>query len=181
MKWKQNDDDSETMWKQHKTKLILLVIAAFFLLAAGVYTGFKLGRSSKGSMLAADPNAVAIDRNYLNTLQYNTSTASQGNFIHHLFTDLYFSSNTTTQELPAWNDPENPYNLMVTLNLSGEEEPLAASGLIPPGQMLSSITLAHALTVGDYDATLLCTPIDDHGNTYGSLSAKVVIHVVDSK
>lgn len=159
--------------------MILLIIAGALLLAASVYAGFKLGRSSKSANLTTDPNAVEIDKDYLNTLQHNPSAANQGNFIHHLFTDVYFTPGSTTQELPTWNDPENSCNLMVALHLLGEEEPLAASGLIPPGQMLSSITLAHTLATGDYNATLVCTPVDDHGNVYGSLSAKVVIHVVD--
>jgi len=128
-----------------------------------------------------DPNAVPIDEAYLASQHYNPSTAVQGSFFHHLFTDLYFTVGSTAQELPVWNDPENPYNLMVTLYLEDEEEPLVASGLIPPGQMLSSVTLAHALAAGEYTATLVNTPADDRGNVYGSLSAKVVIHVVDDR
>lgn len=159
----------------------LLMLAGVLLLAAGVYAGFRLGRSGGGSNFATDPNAVKIDRDYLNTLQYNPSTAVQGNFIHHLFTDVYFTPDSIAQELPAWNDPENTYNLMIALNLSGEEAPLVTSGPIPPGQMLSSVTLSHVLTAGDYDATFVCTPIDDHGNACGSLSAKVVVHVADGK
>ena len=128
-----------------------------------------------------DPNAVPIDEAYLASQHYNPSTAVQGSFIHHLFTDLYFTVGSTTQELPVWNDPENPYHLMVTLYLEDEEEPLIVSGLIPPGQMLSSVTLAHVLAEGDYIATLVDTPADDRGNVYGSLSAKVTIHVVDDR
>lgn len=169
------------MWKQYKTKLILLIIAGTILLAAGVYAGFKLGRSSNNSNFMIDPNAVEIDKDYLAGLQYNPSTANQGNFIHHLFTDLYFTPDATTQELPAWNDPANTYNLMITLHLSGEAEPLAVSGLILPGQMLTSVILAHGLAAGDYDATLVSTPIDDQGNVYGSLNAQVIIHVVNSR
>ena len=169
------------MWKQYKTKLILLLLAGVLLLAAGVYAGFRLGRSGEGPNLAADPSAVKIDRDYLNTLQYNPSTATQGNFIHHLFADVYFTSDSISEELPAWNDPENTYNLMIALNLSGEEAPLVTSGPIPPGQMLSSVTLSHVLAAGDYNATFVCTPIDDHGNVYGSLSAKLAIHVVDGE
>ena len=169
------------MWKQYKAKLIILIIAGILLLAAGVYAGFKLGVSGRGSSQMLDPNAVMIDEAYLVSLHYNPSTAVQGNFIHHLFTDLHFIAGLTTQELPVWNDPENPYNLMVTLYLEDEEEPLATSGLIPSGQMLSSITLAHVLVVGDYTATLVNTPVDDRGNVYGSLSAKVTIHVTDNR
>jgi len=169
------------MWQQYKKKLILLIIAGVLLLASGIYTGYKLGASGRGSSTMLDPNAVPIDEAYLASQHYNPSTAVQGSFFHHLFTDLYFTPDATIQELPAWNDPANTYNLMISLNLSGEVEPLSVSGLIPPGQMLSSITLAHGLAVSEYDAILVCTPIDDHGNTYGSLSAKAVIHVVDSK
>ncbi len=128
-----------------------------------------------------DPNAVPIDEAYLASQHYNPSTAVQGNFIHHLFTDLYFTPGSTTQELPVWNDPENPYSLMVTLYLDGEEGPLVVSGFIPPGQMLSSVTFTHVLAAGDYSATLINTPADDQGNVYGSLSAKVVIHVTDDR
>ncbi len=53
------------MWKQYKTKLILLIIAGTILLAAGVYAGFKLGRSSNNSNFMIDPNAVEIDKDYL--------------------------------------------------------------------------------------------------------------------
>jgi hypothetical protein len=70
---------------------------------------------------------------------------------------------------------------MITLHLSGEAEPLAVSGLILPGQMLTSVILAHGLAAGDYDATLVSTPIDDQGNVYGSLNAQVIIHVVNSR
>ena len=128
-----------------------------------------------------DPNAVTIDEAYLASQHYNSSIAAQGNFIHHLFTDLHFIAGSATQELPVWNDPENPYNLMVTLYLEDEEEPLVASGLIPPGQMLSSVTLAHVLAEGDYIATLIDTPADDQGNVYGSLSAKVTIHITEDR
>ena len=117
------------MWKQYKRKLILLIIAGTMLLAAGVYAGFKLGRSGNNSNLAIDPNAVPIDEAYLASQHYNPSTAVQGSFIHHLFTDLYFTVGSTTQELPVWNDLENPYNLMVTLYLEDEEEPLAENSL----------------------------------------------------
>ena len=169
------------MWKQYKNKLILLIIAGVLLLASGIYTGYKLGASGRWSSPMLDPNAVPIDDAYLASQHYNPSTAVQGSFIHHLFTDLYFTVGSTTQELPVWNDPENPYHLMVTLYLEDEEEPLIVSGLIPPGQMLSSVTLAHVLAEGDYIATLVDTPADDRGNVYGSLSAKVTIHVVDDR
>ena len=128
-----------------------------------------------------DPNAMPIDEAYLASQHYNPSTAVQGSFIHHLFTDLYFTVGSTTQELPVWNDPENPYSLMVTLYLDGDEEPLVMSALIPPGQMLSSVSLAHVLAEGEYTATLVDTPADDQGNVYGSLSAKVTIHVTEDR
>ena len=169
------------MWKRHKIKLILLIAAGILLLAAGVYAGFKLGATGRGPSSMLDPNAVTIDEAYLASQHYNPSTAVQGNFIYHLFTDLHFTACSTTQELPVWNDPENPYNLMVMLYLEGEKEPLAASGLIPPGQMLSSVTLSHMLIAGDYAATLINTPTDDQGNVYGSLSAKVTIHVTEDR
>ena len=158
-----------------------MIAAGILLLAAGVYAGFKLGASGRGSSSMLDPNAMTIDKDYLNTQQYNPSTAVQGSFIHHLFTDLHFTAGSTTQELPVWNDPENPYHLMVKLYLDGEEEPLVASGLIPPGQMLSSVTLTHVLAAGDYTAMLINTPADNQGNVYGSLSAKVTIHVTDDR
>ena len=169
------------MWQQHKKKLILLIIAGLLLLASGIYTGFKLGASGRGASSMPDPNAVPIDEAYLASQHYNPSTAVQGSFIHHLFTDLYFTVGSTMQELPVWNDPENPYHLMVTLYLDGEEEPLVASGLIPPGQMLSSVTLTHVLAAGDYTVMLVNMPADDQGNVYGSLSAKVVIHVTEDR
>ena len=169
------------MWKQYKGKLILLIAAGILLVAAGVYAGFKLGATDRGPSSMLDPNAVTIDEAYLAFQHYNPSTAVQGSFIHHLFSDLHFTAGLTTQELPVWNDPENPYHLMVTLSLADEEEPLIVSGLIPPGQMLSSVTLAHVLAEGDYIATLVDTPADDRGNVYGSLSAKVTIHVVDDR
>ena len=169
------------MWKQYKKKLILLIIAGVLLLASGIYAGFQLGASGRKSSSKLDLNVVPIDEAYLTSQHYNPSTAVQGSFIHHLFTDLHFIAGSATQELPVWNDPENPYNLMVTLYLEDEEEPLAASGLIPPGQMLSSVTLTHVLAAGDYTATLINTPADDQGNVYGSLSAKVTIHVTDDR
>ena len=169
------------MWKQYKNKLILLIIAGVLLLASGIYTGYKLGASGRWSSPMLDPNAVPIDDAYLASQHYNPSTAVQGSFTHHLFTDLYFTVGSTTQELPVWNDPENPYSLMVTLYLDDDEEPLVTSALIPPGQMLSSVTLTHVLAAGDYTATLINTPTDDQGNVYGSLSAKVTIHVADDR
>ena len=169
------------MWQQHKKKLILLIITGVLLLASGIYTGFKLGASRRGASSMLDPNAVTIDEAYLASQHYNPSTAVQGSFTHHLFTDLYFTVGSTMQELPVWNDPENPYSLMVTLYLDGDEEPLVTSGLIPPGQMLSSVSLVHVLAEGEYTATLVDTPADDQGNVYGSLSAKVTIHVADDR
>lgn len=169
------------MWKQYKNKLILLIIAGVLLLVSGVYAGFKLGTTDRGLSSMLDPNAVPIDEAYLASQHYNPSTAVQGSFTHHLFTDLYFTVGSTTQELPVWNDPENPYSLMVTLYLDGDEEPLVTSALIPPGQMLSSVTLTHVLAAGDYTAMLINTPADDQGNVYGSLSAKVTIHVTEDR
>ena len=150
------------------------------LLEAGVYAGFRLGRSSDGSNLAIDPNALTVDKDYQNTLQCNPSTANQGNFIYHLFTDVYFICDAVTQDLPAWNDAGNTYNLMIMLTLSEEEEPLVVSCIILPGQMLSSVNLAHELATGDYNPMFVCTLVDDYGNAYGSLSANVIIHVVNS-
>ena len=170
------------MFDKHKAKTIIVFVAGFFIVMSAIYASYELGMSKgnpSGELgFSSDPNAITIDQNYMIAHHgYNSTTAEQGQFIHHAFTDLYFKANSLIQECPAWCDPRNQYNMFVSMKLLGSDELLFTTGTIVPGQMLSSITLNQTLEHGLYQATMTYTPVDDRGNVYGSLTTNVVVHV----
>lgn len=61
-------------------------------------------------------------------------------------------------------DLENPidnkdrYNMSFTIYLKGEDEPIAETGLIPPGESALKLELSEALEAGEYEATVHVQP-----------------------
>lgn len=61
-------------------------------------------------------------------------------------------------------DLENPidnkdrYNMSFTIYLKGEEEPIAETGLIPPGESALKLELSEALEAGEYEAIVHVQP-----------------------
>ncbi|HOH95901.1 MAG: hypothetical protein BWY11_00167 [Firmicutes bacterium ADurb.Bin182] len=175
--------------QQHKRKLIILVVALLFLVVAIIVflSGQKPIPSTTVKAFLEDPNAVEIDAVFLKEFQnYDCKTVEQGYFIHNCFSQLYFKSDTTAQELAVWNDPANDKGLIATLYLGNAEavenadesiELLYKSSVIKPGRMLTIVDMVRGLKAGDYDATIIYTPVDDFGNIYGSLITPVKLHV----
>lgn len=178
-----------TILRQYKKKLIILVAALLFLVAAiiGFLLSQKPAPSTTVKAFLEDPNAVKIDAAFMKEFQnYDCQTVKQGYFTHNCFTQIYFKSGTLAQELAVWNDPVNDKGLIATLYLGKTEavenadesvELLYKSSVIKPGRMLTVVDMARILEVGDYDATIIYTPVDDSGNIYGSLVTPVKLHV----
>ena len=194
------------MLEKHKRQVILLAIACLFLLGTGVYAGIKIGQRQSstghkevdqithedGESVDVDPNAVDIDKAYLDSLNERAgileeqSQANTQTMKYHLFTDVWFAAEKTEQELPIWNDPANEQTMQVRIWLledlsSGHGEQTApaliTTGAIAPGQMLSKVNLSRRLEVGTYPAVFEYTPVDRAGTKYSSFEARVFVHV----
>lgn len=194
------------MLKKHKNQVVLLAIACIFLLGAGVYAGIKIGQrqslagqekagqiaTDNGRVVDADPNAVNIDNNYLDSLNQgegildeHTQTSAQS-MKYHLFTDVWFTAEKTEQELPIWNDPSNEQSMRVQIWLQEDfstkqdeqtATALITTGSIAPGQMLSEVKLSSPLEAGTYPAVFVYTPVDRVGTKYSSFEVRTLIHV----
>ena len=194
------------MLEKHKRQVILLAIACLFLLGTGVYAGIKIGQRQSstghkevdqithedGESVDVDPNAVDIDKAYLDSLNERAgileeqSQANTQTMKYHLFTDVWFAAEKTEQELPIWNDPANEQSMQVRILLLEDYQnrqdeqivtALTTTGIIAPGQMLRKVNLSSSLEAGTYPAVFEYTPVDRAGTKYSSFEARVLVHV----
>lgn len=135
-------------------KRILLVIAAILLLAAGIGIGMNIGKKNReeaatGSLMTEDPNAAPIGEEQ----ESNNDEVKKGIEIPG-YPSLYISAGSTDANVMLSNPEGNPCYFVYELILSDTGESLYRSGLIPPGEAVSGITLNRSLSAGEYQAVL---------------------------
>lgn len=70
------------------------------------------------------------------------------------YSSIPLPADTETVNLVLVNPEGNPCYFTFELVLNDTGESLYQSGLVPPGQAVSEITLSRALTAGEYEATI---------------------------
>ena len=137
---------------------VLLIIACIFLLLPDKSDG------SEGMGLTVDPNSGI----YVAPEKTETEDAASGIAIPG-WGSITIPANTTAVDVNLKNPSENEgkYNMTFTLTLDGEEEPLAETGLIRPGESALKLNLSRPLEAGEYKAYVHVQPyrISDNSAT----------------
>ena len=144
--------------QKKKKRVIIIVLAVAVALALGLFVGLKLagGNKSDTSGVSIDPSATAIVKSDEST--QGVAIPGWGSFT--------IPPNTTQLDgmVDFYNPEENEglyyltYELRIKDNSLQGYETLYTSGLIPPGQHITSITLSRGLDAGEYEGIVFVQP-----------------------
>ena len=127
----------------HRWHLIVFAVALAALVAGGVVLGIQLAPQR-----GIDDDAV----NY--PWSPPDQSTGSGDIALPGYEKITFPANETRVGLVLPNPAGNPCNFRFTLMLADTGEVLYRSGMIPPGMAVTEITLARALSVGNYRLTV---------------------------
>ena len=144
-----------------KRTLIVLLIVVLLLVAGGITLGLNWNRwfgpdtpASTGAFEPEiDPNASAWNGG---ELPDKSEGESVGIKIPG-YPSISLPADTETVDVALLNPEGNPCYFTFELVLNDTDEVLYTSGLVPPGEAITQITLARALSAGEYEATIRIT------------------------
>lgn len=80
--------------------------------------------------------------------------------------------------MELWNPDGNPCYFTFELVLKDSDEVLYSSKLVPPGDVISDVTLSRALDAGEYQATLRITTTSlEDGSAMNGANVETVLIV----
>ena len=161
-----------------RDKLVLslgVLCAVAFILLAGI-VGYHMGEGATTPAPAAEtlppvPTAPAAP-----TAQ---ATAPEGSTTIPGFDRLQIAASTGQQAAPFYNPAGNDCYFVISLFLPSGEE-IFRSGLVPPGESLSTITLASVPPAGAYENSILrysCYSLDSIQPMNGA-DVKLTIEII---
>lgn len=140
--------------------MIILIVVAILLVAGGVILGLNWNRWFGDTPVNSDEFTPDIDPDAQNwtggELSAQGDGASEGIQIPG-YPSITIQADTTDVTMALLNPEGNPCYFTFELVLSDTDEVLYTSKMVPPGQMVSDITLSRALSPGEYNATIRIT------------------------
>lgn len=161
--------------------LAALIVA---LVAGGVALGINWGRLT-GQRAAAsafapdiDPNAERWDGGALPNAGGPESEEEPAGIQIPGYPSITIPADTTDVTLALLNPEGNPCYFTFELVLSDTDEVLYTSGMVPPGEMISDVTLSRPLAAGEYDATIRITTASlEDGSAMNGANVETVLVV----
>lgn len=140
-------------------RILAIGLAAVMLVAGGVALGLNWNRwfGSEAPVEASafrpelDPNAKVWSGE---TLPDKSEKKEAVGIRIPGYPSITLPANQTAVTMALLNPEGNPCYFTFELVLKDTEEVLYTSGLVPPGQMISDLTLSRALPAGEYPATI---------------------------
>ncbi|MCD7844124.1 MAG: hypothetical protein LUG17_05830 [Clostridiales bacterium] len=169
-----------------KRTLALLIILAFLLVAGGVAVGLNWNRwfggeeaassSAEGFTPDIDPDAADWDDSAL------TDASGDGEEAVGIkipgYPSITIPADQETVSVALLNPEGNPCYFTFTLVLKDTDEVLYTSGMVPPGQAITSITLSRSLEAGEYDAVIQITTASlEDGSAMNGANVEAVLIV----
>ena len=163
-----------------RDKLVLtlgILCAVAFILLAGM-VGYHMGEGATTPAPAAEASlpAPAAASSATPTAQ---ATAPEGSITIPGFDRLQMAATTAQQAAPFYNPEGNNCYLVLSLFLPSGEE-IFRSGLVPPGESLSTMTLASVPPTGVYESSVLrysCYSLDSMQPMNGA-DVKLTIEII---
>lgn len=138
--------------------LVILTVAVVLLVAGGVILGMNWNRWF-GEAPESDEFTPDIDpdaRNWEEELPEQEDGEAEGIQIPG-YPSITIPADTADVTVALVNPEGNPCYFTFELVLTDTDEVLYTSKMVPPGQMVSDITLSRALPAGEYNATIRIT------------------------
>ncbi len=161
-------------------KLVLslgaLCAVAFILLAGMV--GYHIGEGATIPAPAAEPQPPASTAT-APAIPTAQATAPEGSITIPGFDRLQIAASTGQQTAPFYNPAGNACYFVISLFLPSGEE-IFRSGLVPPGERLSTMALASVPTAGVYESSILrysCYSLDSTQPMNGA-DVKLTIEII---
>ncbi|MCC8120697.1 MAG: hypothetical protein LIO42_01630 [Oscillospiraceae bacterium] len=147
-----------------KKALPALLLAAAVLIAGGVVLGMNWDRwfgggqteTAEGFTPELDPDAQDWDGGALTDATAGEESVSTGIQIPG-YPSITIPAGEETVSVALLNPEGNPCYFTFTLVLKDTQEVLYTSGMVAPGQAITSITMSRALEAGEYDAVIQIT------------------------
>ena len=161
--------------------VVVLVVVVLALVAGGVALGVHwAGRGGAAGSAAftpdLDPNAQNWDGGALPDASGEDAPAT-GIQIPG-YPSLTIPAGTADVTLALLNPEGNPCYFTFELVLNDTGEVLYTSKMVPPGQMISDVTLSRALEAGEYDATIRITTASlEDGSAMNGANVETVLIV----
>ena len=130
------------------------------------------GTAASGIGLTVDPDAGT----YV-APKAETAADTSGGIAIPGWGSITIPAGQTEVDVNLMNPEDNAgkYDMMFTVTLAGEDEPLAETGLIPAGQSALKLHLAKPLDPGEYDATVLVQPYRTDGSATNNAEIQIVL------
>lgn len=146
------------MNKESVAKYAFITVLLLSIILAAVFLALKPAQADEGSGmgLTVDPYSgtfTAAEKD-------DTEKESSGGIAVPGWGSIRIDAGKTLVDVNLQNPIDNAdkYNMSFTLYLDGEEEAIAQTGLIRPGESALKLELSHPLSEGEYDATVLVQP-----------------------
>ncbi len=159
--------------------MIILSIVVILLVAGGITLGLNWDRWF-GEDPVSDEFTPDIDpdaQEWMSGDLSNQGGASEGIEIPG-YPSITIPADTTDVTMALLNPEGNPCYFTFELVLDDTGEVLYTSKMVPPGQMVSDITLSHALSAGEYNATIRITTASmEDGSAMNGANVETVLIV----
>lgn len=146
------------MNKESMAKYVLIAVLLLVLILAAVFLAVRPSEAdeSSGMGLTVDPYSGTFTA----PEKDDTEKESSGGIAVPGWGSIRIAAGEVLVDVNLQNPIDNAdkYNMSFTLYLDGEEEALAQTGLIRPGESALKLELSHPLSEGEYDATVLVQP-----------------------
>lgn len=166
------------MTKESIAKYAFITVLLLALILAVVFLALRPAQADEGSGmgLTVDPHSgtfVAPEKD-------DTEKESSGGIAVPGWGSIRIAAGEVLVDVNLQNPIDNAdkYNMSFTLYLDGEEEPLAQTGLIRPGESALKLELSHPLSAGEYNATVLVQPYrmaDNSATNNAEIKTKLIV------
>lgn len=161
--------------------LVLLLLLALLLLAGGVALGLNWHRWFGAQPAAVGAFTPSLDPNAQDwagaPLPDQTGGEAVGIKIPG-YPSISLPANTTDVGVALLNPEGNPCYFTFQLVLTDTDEVLYTSGMVPPGQAITGITLSRPLAAGEYNATIQITTASlEDGSAMNGANVETVLKV----
>ncbi|MCD8397983.1 MAG: hypothetical protein LUD12_12530 [Lachnospiraceae bacterium] len=166
-----------------KRTLAILLIIIVLLVAGGVILGMNWDRwfgdgaeTTEAFTPELDPDASDWDGSDLTNVS-GDETESVGIQIPG-YPSITIPADEETVSVALLNPEGNPCYFTFTLVLKDTDEVLYTSGMVAPGQAITSITMSRALEAGEYDAVIQITTASlEDGSAMNGANVETVLIV----
>lgn len=162
----------------HKILIAGFCLVIVIIIVIGILIYQTLQKPTSLETYSNGNNFVIDESNITEISDKIASTVSDSMFEVNMNTVWNFpDGNSPSSNAVIGNSNSNKYNFAFDVILSGEEEPIYTSTIIPVGSQLNEVILERVLEKGTYDAVCTYHILDNDGNENNTTQVNIKINI----